>query len=84
MASEERRVAPAGRRRREDVASEQLQNGDARRDGAPEDDAEDDERQIATSAHEQRDGYGEQRVLDELEEAHEVGVESLVVQRGRA
>ena len=54
------------------------------RDGRPEHEPAEHDRQVRGASHEQRYGQREQGVLDELEEAHEMVVEQRVVEGDRA
>ncbi len=83
MVTEEGRLAPARVPGAEDVYAEELEQRDAHRDGSPEDEATDHDRQILDAPHEERYDKGKQRVLPELEEAHQMVVEEGVVQRRR-
>ncbi len=78
---EERGLPPAGVPRAEDVHAEELEQRDADGHCRPEHDSADDDGQVARPPHEERHGDGEERVLDELQEAHEVVVEESVVER---
>ncbi len=80
--TEERRVAPARRRDGEHVGAEELQERDRRRNGAPEHDRADENRQLPAATDEERDADGQEPVLDELDVADEVVGEERVVERG--
>ena len=80
VVAEEGRLAPAGVPRSEDVDAEELQERDGDRDGRPEHEPAEHDREVRGASHEQRHGQCEKRVLDELQEAHEMVVEERVVE----
>ena len=84
VVAEERRLAPAGPPRAEDVDPEELRQRDGRRDPAPEDERAQHDREVLRAPDEQRDGEREERVLAELREADDVVGELGVVDRRRA
>ena len=80
VVAEEGRLPPAGVPRSEDVDAEELQERDGDRDGGPQHEPAEHDREVRGASHEQRHGQCEKPVLDELQEAHEMVVEEGVVE----
>ena len=83
MTPQKRRVPPPCARRGEDVESKELEYRDPGCHRAPHHEPSEEDRQVLCPAHDERHRHHEQRVLAELEIAHEMLVEQRVVGRGR-
>ena len=84
MEPDERGLPPPRVRGVEDVDARELDGGDRGRDGAPEDEPAEQDREVLRPADEQRHDGHEERVLDELEVGDHVVVEERVVGRRRS